>query len=348
MMTKFLEQITSFIRPDGKADERFPSAPRRPLEEALDMPSCLTDDHSGKSDLDADYDTFIWNMSKELEQDPDLQNLMAQYQSEIVASSEKSSVKHPARKWKGSFWLMPTSLAAAVITVVMGTYFYNASPTMTLYDTPVGQQRTVTLGDKSVITLNTDSAVRVAYTDQVRELHLDKGEAIFTVAKDPNRPFYVHTGAGIVRAIGTEFNILIDPDNTGKVIVSVLEGRISINDETSPSPRIILPILKAGEEISLAQELSPLDIKSLDTARINGWRAGQIVFHDVDLAKAIKDHNRYAKTKIVLNDNSFATRKISGTFRIGDTTALIFALQNLLNVDVEQQEGKLLLKKRGV
>jgi len=75
-------------------------------------------------------------------------------------------------------------------------------PTMQ-YVANLGEQKEVVLSDGSVVTLNTKSRIDVSYSDSKRTINLVYGEALFDVAKDPERPFLVQTNQGLVRAVGT-------------------------------------------------------------------------------------------------------------------------------------------------
>src|SRR5262249_31093929 len=75
------------------------------------------------------------------------------------------------------------------------------------YRTSIGEMRVVPLSDGSVISLNTDSEVVIAYSDARRSIQLIRGEALFDVSKDPLRPFVVRAGEMEVRAVGTSFTV---------------------------------------------------------------------------------------------------------------------------------------------
>jgi len=60
--------------------------------------------------------------------------------------------------------------------------------------TAVGQQRSVTLADGSVVSLNTNTIVETHLQRSIREIYLRQGEAHFQVAHDRSRPFLVHAG----------------------------------------------------------------------------------------------------------------------------------------------------------
>jgi len=77
-----------------------------------------------------------------------------------------------------------------------------------VYSTGVGERRTLTLADGSVVTLDARSRIQVKYRDRERLIDLDQGQARFDVAKDPARPFRVSAaGRETVLAFGTQFNV---------------------------------------------------------------------------------------------------------------------------------------------
>jgi len=101
----------------------------------------------------------------------------------------------------------------------------NNADTNGLYVTAVGQQKTVTLADDSVIQLNTNSQVQVDYSQGFRNIRLLQGEAHFDVAKNKNKPFRVYAGSGRVQAVGTAFNVYLRGSD---VDVFVTEGRVAV------------------------------------------------------------------------------------------------------------------------
>jgi len=57
------------------------------------------------------------------------------------------------------------------------------------YRTAIGEQKVVDLEDHSTIVLDAATRLRVRYTPDARIVELQNGQAQFTVAKDPTRPF---------------------------------------------------------------------------------------------------------------------------------------------------------------
>lgn len=110
----------------------------------------------------------------------------------------------PARPWGRRGYAAVAAMAAGVAIAVVAGARYDAPR---VYETNVGEQRTVSLRDGSSIQLNTDSRAEVRYTSSSRTIRLTKGEAFFEVQPNRERPFLVHAGDGVVRAVGTAFAV---------------------------------------------------------------------------------------------------------------------------------------------
>ena len=118
-----------------------------------------------------------------------------------------------------------------VAALIFSTYFqapaFDASNG--LYQTAIGQQSTATLSDNSSIILNTNSKVRVEYSDSLRKIYLLQGEAHFDVAPNKKVPFQVYAGDGLVQAVGTAFTVYLQQDEVVKVTVT--EGKVKVLGE---------------------------------------------------------------------------------------------------------------------
>ena len=102
-----------------------------------------------------------------------------------------------------------TKAAFATVMLTIGLLITTSlwSPAPKLYITGIGEQKTIELADHSIVQLNTNSRLEVDYSDDYRRLTLVQGEAHFDVAHNPDRPFEVYAGQGLVRAIGTSFTV---------------------------------------------------------------------------------------------------------------------------------------------
>jgi transmembrane sensor len=134
------------------------------------------------------------------------------------ANTAKAARRHHPQRW----WMAAAAALAAVAVGVGALWLQRGSELQTL-STAVGQQRNVTLADGSVVTLNTNTIVESDLRHRTREIYLLKGEAHFQVAHDRSRPFLVHAGDAVVRAVGTAFEVRVLADQHVDVVVN--EGR---------------------------------------------------------------------------------------------------------------------------
>ncbi|WP_299886097.1 FecR family protein [uncultured Lacinutrix sp.] len=95
------------------------------------------------------------------------------------------------------------SITVAAIIIISSGLFLNSSKT---YTTAIGETQNITLADGSIVNLNANSSITLKrfFWNNDRQLNLT-GEAYFTVTK--GNDFIVNTSKGIVKVLGTQFNI---------------------------------------------------------------------------------------------------------------------------------------------
>lgn len=270
-------------------------------------------------------------------------------------------------------WARYGAIAASlIVAVLVGGYFtapklsenlyYSARNAIAgnVYQTGVGQRSVFTLQDGSVITLNTASRVSVHYNDRIRAVTLEKGQALFQVAKDRAHPFIVTADGRQVTALGTEFDVRL----SGKAFeVTLLEGRVAVARETHASATttqsagpassknsgndvhaVQIAELTPGQQLVDTQTAPPV-VREADVKRITSWRNGQVVFEDEKLASAVAEMNRYARRQIVLGDDRLTKLKISGAFDTGKTDTFVEALTVYFPIEVAAQDGDTIVLK---
>ena len=198
------------------------------------------------------------------------------------------------------------------------------------FATAIGENRSITLRDGSLLTLNTNSLVEVTISDQVRQLHLRRGEAHFEVAHDTARPFTVSTDAHAVVAVGTAFNIRLKPAGAMEVLVTSGKVRVMGNGQSAPAE----PLVAAGQLLELNSD-GTQRVRQLDAATVESrlaWRRGVLIFEGETLASALDELSRYMSTRIELADPALGARRIAGYFPTSDLNALFGSLRNYYGI----------------
>ncbi len=197
------------------------------------------------------------------------------------------------------------------------------TPSVTRYATAVGERKTVQLPDGSTVMLDTDSAISLPAWDKKagtkRHVTLERGQALFAVAKDRAHPFVVTSAGRAVEALGTTFTVR---DDEARFSVALLEGKVAVSFANAVNrPAILQP----GD--TLVQESSAITLRHNAAADMVDWTNGRLIFDEAPLRQIVDEMNRYSSRKIELADDALATRPFSGTFATDGTEALIEALK---------------------
>jgi transmembrane sensor len=212
--------------------------------------------------------------------------------------------------------------------------------------TTAGNERsTITLSDGSIVTLNRDTTLDVAFTASERKVRITHGQAFFEVAKNPNRPFVVAVADRTVTALGTQFDVRLDAD---RIEVILVEGKVAV-DHTDPSILERLNIRKARLELRPGEKLvaalgEPVAITDIDARRNTSWRQGWVTFENESVVDVVAELNRYSDRQIGVPDDSVRNLRLSGVFRVGQPDRFAATIQELLPVKaVQGGRGEILL-----
>jgi transmembrane sensor len=252
-----------------------------------------------------------------------------------------------------------SSLAASLILVAVGMTFWLQQ--RGVYETAIGEQRSLTLADGSTIELNAQSRVRVHFTAAERSIDLLEGQVLFHVSHDAARPFIVHSGAASVRAVGTQFDV---DRLSGETIVTVVEGRVAVlpdsilqpasaNNVDSSAPSISAPdfaltgpvearglLLTAGEQVILTAQATSRPTRTDVDAAI-AWTQRKLVFDSSPLTQVADEYNRHHKKRIVIRDRQLASFLVSGVFAANDSGAFVAFLRAQPNLTVHETDTEI-------
>jgi transmembrane sensor len=244
-----------------------------------------------------------------------------------VVVLEHAKVKAPV-KGERSVHRFRLAVAAAVLLtgLALGAWKWSQVVRYPSYATQFGEQRTVTLEDGSVVELNARTRIKVRFTDAGRDIDLIEGQALFRVARNPDRPFIVASGSTRVRAVGTEFDVY---QKTRGVVVTVVEGRVSVSappersaTATDDSAQAGPVMLSAGEQVTVTSHRVAAPSRA-NVAQAMAWTEGNLVFDSTPVSEVVQEFNRYNARPLSIDDPQVLALHISGAFRTTDSTQLI-------------------------
>jgi transmembrane sensor len=228
-------------------------------------------------------------------------------------------------------YLLWASAAALGLVALLVTQLPVTEPPPVSHTTELGEQRSIVLGDGSIVTLNTLSEATVRFDRSSRNVALITGEALFDVVSDPERPFVVETGTLSLNVIGTKFSVYRKKNSTR---VAVVDGVVTAVSSRSPDQPLIV---RAGEgAVATAQGVSLTD-DQFDVQKAIAWTQRRLIFDGAPLAEVVAEFNRYNRTPLIVEDVALANRAITTVFNANDVSALVAFLE--LEPDVDVQYG---------
>ncbi len=256
-------------------------------------------------------------------------------------------VEHPNKKRR--YWISALAIAAclligfAVLQITSLPSSYSTPATTVQMESYEGGKKHF-LKDGSSFYLRKGSQISVSFTNQSRNLFLTKGEAIFEVAKDKDRPFIVKTKTAEVVAVGTIFSV-----NSSQEFceVYVTEGRVKFNEkvqgriEKNQYSNLVAEI-DAGQMLNFPAHkgaFSP-QIQAFEYeefAQKTNWTHQIIEMVSAPLFEIIEEFNKYNDLHIYIPDEGLKAIRMSVSVTPDNETEFLNLLEMTLNVRLERK-----------
>ncbi len=237
---------------------------------------------------------------------------------------------------KARRWVVPAALAASLLlAVVAGMLFYLRPAGLRLTEqslsTPIAMHSDGLLPDGSKVVLGAASRLSSHFSGARRLVKVERGEAFFDVAKDPQRPFVVEAGDLRVTALGTSFNVRRGVE---RIVVTVEKGVVEVASSSAPPWRA-----EAGQQVSYSIADGKLATADVDPMLATAWQQGVLKYVREPLADVVADLNRYSTRHITISDPALAQQRYTGTVFGNHVDDWLGALETAFPVRVIQEEG---------
>lgn len=214
----------------------------------------------------------------------------------------------PVRRKRRGVYII---LAVLLLLVPLGYYAYQTTQDNMAYVvhvTTTGERSEVTLSDGSHVLLNANSRLSYPkkFSDGSREITLE-GEAFFSVAKDPSRPFHVTSGAIVTTALGTSFNVYTRDE---RVQVALVTGMVKVvHSEGSQQEVVLTPGEAAFYVPGTAIQKQPYQPKEL-----LAWKEGVLLFNNDNIVQVVHKLEHWYGVEIEVLGREQSVRHFNGEF----------------------------------
>lgn len=259
------------------------------------------------------------------------------------------AARQRGRRWRFGI-IGGLAAAAAVALLVVGPWSRapHATPPASVSALVAVGPRVVTLADGTVVRINDHSEIVEQFTAAERLVRLVRGEAHFTVTKNPARPFIVSAGALRVRAVGTAFNVNL---REAAVEVLVTEGTVELAHAAAPAAAP-MPLATHGERALVASgpAAPPITITRVAPAEMVkalAWQDSLLRLGGATLAEITAEFERRSGHRVDIPDRELAQLRVGGRFRADDVDGFANLLATTFDIDVERAaDGTLVLRKK--
>jgi len=262
-----------------------------------------------------------------------------------------------------SFWrnlALGGSLAAAAAAIAVAIWIGRGPDTAPVPAANVTEAvdgaRELTLSDGSVVELNRGSEIVEQFAAAERRVALLRGEAHFSVTKNPARPFIVRAGHVDVRAVGTAFNVHLE---SAAVEVLVTEGVVKLNPSADGAARRVpaaesIPSLTPGQRAVIALAPASPEVAVVVTsvtqeeiARMLAWKGPLLRLGGATLAEVAANFEHRTGRRVILADPALGQLRLGGRFRADDVEGFASVLAATLDIEIEHAaDGALVLRKK--
>ena len=257
---------------------------------------------------DNDIDLFLENQIKNSDQKLDKETEQRMY--EHIRSGKAQGKKRlfttvPLRKAMQWAAMIALPMMSALLV-----YFLTSDPIAgdnVTVQAPKGEKANITLADGSLVWINSGSSLTYnnAFNQKERKVFLE-GEAYFEVAKDPKRPFIVHTRDMDIEALGTAFNVRAYPEENNESTV-LLEGKIKINAQGQQR------ILTENQRAIIDKTVHTFSTDKVFAVDCVQWKDGNLYFENSSFDEIAHTLSRVFNVEIRFASERLRPMRFSGT-----------------------------------
>lgn len=254
------------------------------------------------------------------------------FEEELTATCH---MQRPLRAHRALKLMLAASILATLVLLVHPSWLSTVTAD---YRTGNSELSHYSLPDGSRLTLHSNSSLDINFTAGQRQIMLYRGEVLFEVSRDPQRPFTVHSPHGNTQVLGTTFNITTSPQSTR---VDVLEGTVQVSAQGGQQRTLNARMYQRFNDHFVNDPQNASDALQ----RIEGWQQGQLIVRNQTLDDVVAQLNRHFDGYLVLRNDELASHRISGVFSLRNRDTAIEQLRQQLGLQRQDLPGLTLLSR---
>ena len=252
--------------------------------------------------------------------------LYSRLERDNLLNEEDYSYKKRRKILSAYYWAAACVIALLSASVFLYTHSgKEKKELLTLQNTDSGNILVKTLDDGSTIYLTSNASLSYpkSFSPNQREVSL-QGEALFDIAKNPEKPFLIQTDRVTVKVLGTAFNV--KSSGNGHFELTVKRGRVRVTEKEGGN----FVEVTAGQSVSFVGK-HLVKYTNMDKMIFDHYTA-KMRFKDETLENIVNVINQNNDSFVVLKGNQLKTSRLNVQFyknSVDEMTQIISLALNL-------------------
>jgi len=245
---------------------------------------------------------------------------------------------------RSAFYAIARIAALAVILIGLGYLIYilageRAIQHHQMVVQTTDQKATVDLTDGSKVFLNNGSSLFYPerFRNNIRKVELT-GEAWFEIAEDKNKPFIISVDGAEIKVLGTSFNVHSDLQ-TGRIVVSVVNGRVSLYPKDNEKKAILLTAKEEG--VFVADSISKYPVSNQNFI---SWKTGILHFDRTPLEDVMKSLGKHFHVTISFKNDTLQNKTLTSVYDNQSLEEVLGELKLLLGISYHYKSDTLVIQ----
>lgn len=238
----------------------------------------------------------------------------------LLSLAPPASPERPMRSRRAV--LLGGGAATLAAGTALGVWLITPATTFAAtYETATGERQNASLQDGSAIELNANTILKAAYTERLRSVTLDRGEALFTILSEA-RPFQVRARNHVIALSSGAYLIKLTAD---RVRLTIISGAANVGALSEP--------IGANNEALLgATTPNVATISAEQASQRLAWRNHMLALNGESLASAAAEIENQTGVRFVFADASLRDISVGGYIDTRDHRAFVDLLRTNLGL----------------
>lgn len=232
-------------------------------------------------------------------------------------------------------------LAILIVLTVVSKWLLNDEPIEPLVFKSKAKTEQTTLPDGSKVFMNKHSEIAYSINDKGERKVSLKGEAFFEVKHDEKKPFVIQVNEVMIKDIGTAFNVKAVPENN-TVEVVVESGEVQFYTSANAG----LSLVKGEKAIYEKNTGRFTKVLPTPTENTVSYKSKQFEFKATLLKEVVDQLNAVYPIKIVLQDKSLESMRLSVSFNNEAPEDIIEIIADTFDLETEKTDSTVILKPK--